>query len=66
MVKFVDVATCIHQEFVEAFASNGKGVKSSSSDGAQKRSEAQRLGPAGLALHYANIIVQIDAIVCFS
>lgn len=26
-------------------------------------SDHQRLGPAGLALHYANIVMQIDALV---
>lgn len=39
---------------------------SDSSDDAEKCKDAQRLGPMGLALHYANIIVQIDSIVCFS
>lgn len=66
MVKFVNIATYIHREFVEAFGSNVKGVKSGSSEGAEKRTGVQRLGPAGLALHYANIIIQIDAIVRFS
>lgn len=33
---------------------------------AESTESCQRLGPAGLALHYANIIIQIYSIVIFS
>ncbi|XP_051124235.1 protein PSK SIMULATOR 2-like [Andrographis paniculata] len=55
--KLVDVVTFIHQEISEAFGDNGlpSTVKASTT-------KPERLGTAGLALHYANIITQIDNI----
>ncbi|KAF9620772.1 hypothetical protein IFM89_014505 [Coptis chinensis] len=57
MEKLVDVVTFIHQEIVEAFG------KSNTLAGRATNQSAQRLGVSGLALHYANIINQIDNIV---
>ncbi|XP_057532633.1 protein PSK SIMULATOR 2-like isoform X2 [Amaranthus tricolor] len=53
--KLVDIVAFIHQEITEVFEAGG--TKSGEEDAA-----AQRLGPSGLALHYANIINQIDNI----
>lgn len=57
MEKFVDVLTFIRQEILEIFGHNG--VARVSKD---PINSIQRLGEAGLALHYANIINQIDNI----
>uniref|UniRef100_A0A7N1A2R6 Uncharacterized protein n=1 Tax=Kalanchoe fedtschenkoi TaxID=63787 RepID=A0A7N1A2R6_KALFE len=55
--KLVDVVSFIQQEILEAFGGNdGTFVKKVSAK------NTQRLGAAGLALHYANIINQIDNI----
>ncbi|XP_050363673.1 protein PSK SIMULATOR 2 [Argentina anserina] len=55
--KLVDIVAYIHQAISEAFGDNGlthaKG---------EKGKNPQRLGTAGLALHYANMINQIDNI----
>ncbi|XP_051139487.1 protein PSK SIMULATOR 2-like [Andrographis paniculata] len=51
--KLVDIVTFIHQEISEVFGDNG---------GKSASDKPQRLGAAGLALHYANIITQIDNI----
>lgn len=52
--KLVDIVTFIHQDILDAFGDDAM---------AQVRKEpSQRLGGAGLALHYANIINQIDNI----
>ncbi|KAG8377930.1 hypothetical protein BUALT_Bualt08G0084900 [Buddleja alternifolia] len=53
--KLVDIVTFIHQEIAEAFGDNGLSHKVSGN-------KPERLGVAGLALHYANIINQIDNI----
>lgn len=54
--KLVDIVCFIHQEILEVFGTGG--VKAS--ENVDK--STQRLGSAGLALHYANIINQIDNI----
>ncbi|MBA0721045.1 hypothetical protein Golax_008621, partial [Gossypium laxum] len=58
MEKLVDVVHFLHLEIHEAFGSAGgdKPVKASVSS-------HKKLGTAGLALHYANIITQIDTLV---
>ncbi|KAG4147888.1 hypothetical protein ERO13_D05G251700v2 [Gossypium hirsutum] len=58
MEKLVDVVHFFHLEIHEAFGSAGgdKPVKASVSS-------HKKLGSAGLALHYANIITQIDTLV---
>ncbi|KAK4768569.1 hypothetical protein SAY87_003710 [Trapa incisa] len=61
MVKLVEVATGIHQRIMDAFGSNGMGAEVSN-QGAEECKDDRRLGPTGLALHYANMIVQIDTI----
>ncbi|MCE3050525.1 hypothetical protein HAX54_047441 [Datura stramonium] len=55
--KLVDIVTFIHQEISEAFEDDG--LTSSSKEPTRK---LERLGEAGLALHYANLIAQIDNI----
>ncbi|KAL3505404.1 hypothetical protein ACH5RR_035245 [Cinchona calisaya] len=54
--KLVDVVTFIHQEISDAFGDNGL------VSGGREPNKPQRLGGAGLALHYANLITQIDNI----
>ncbi|OIT39280.1 PREDICTED: uncharacterized protein LOC109238311 [Nicotiana attenuata] len=56
--KLVDVVTFIHQEISEAFGDDG-----STSFSNEPTRKPERLGEAGLALHYANLISQIDNIV---
>ncbi|KAH1065063.1 hypothetical protein J1N35_030050 [Gossypium stocksii] len=58
MEKLVDVVHFLHLEIHEAFGSAGgdKPVKASVNS-------HKKLGSAGLALHYANIITQIDTLV---
>ncbi|KAG6432035.1 hypothetical protein SASPL_103608 [Salvia splendens] len=53
--KLVDIVTFIHQEIPAVFGDNGL-----SHAGKVSSSKTERLGVAGLALHYANIITQID------
>ncbi|KAL3514777.1 hypothetical protein ACH5RR_027494 [Cinchona calisaya] len=53
--KLVDVVTFINQEISDTFGDNGL-----MSGG--RESKPERLGVAGLALHYANLITQIDNI----
>ncbi|CAA0841171.1 Protein of unknown function (DUF668 [Striga hermonthica] len=55
--KLVDIVTFIHQEIPEVFGDNGLSQSAKVST-----NRAERLGDAGLALHYANIINQIDNI----
>ncbi|TXG52054.1 hypothetical protein EZV62_021223 [Acer yangbiense] len=57
MEKLVDITTYIHQSILEAFGRNAMIIAS-----AEPEKIPQRLGVAGLALHYANIINQIDNI----
>ncbi|KAF9608484.1 hypothetical protein IFM89_009850 [Coptis chinensis] len=58
MEKLVDIVHFLHLEIHDAFGSadTEKPLKGS-------QNNHQRLGPAGLALHYANIITQIDTLV---
>lgn len=58
MEKLVDIVHFLHLEIHEAFGSadGDKPVKGS-------QSSQKKLGSAGLALHYANIITQIDTLV---
>ncbi|KAI8548945.1 hypothetical protein RHMOL_Rhmol07G0313000 [Rhododendron molle] len=56
--KLVDIVTFIHQEILEAFGDNGLPPV-----GKDPVNKPERLGAAGLALHYANVINQIDNIV---
>ncbi|KAJ0972055.1 hypothetical protein J5N97_020014 [Dioscorea zingiberensis] len=58
MEKLVDIVHFLHLEIRDAFGSadGDKSVKGSFNN-------HQRLGSAGLALHYANIITQIDTLV---
>jgi len=53
--KLVDIVTFIRQEISEAFGDNVAG-----SVGKKSIKKPERLGVAGLALHYANIITHID------
>ncbi|XP_020550957.1 uncharacterized protein LOC105166052 isoform X2 [Sesamum indicum] len=53
--KLVDIVTFIHQEISDVFGSNGL-----QPPGKVSANKPERLGVAGLALHYANIITQID------
>ncbi|CAK9178411.1 unnamed protein product [Ilex paraguariensis] len=55
--KLVDVVAFIHQEILEAFGDNGGRFVAK-----EPIKRPERLGAAGLALHYANIITQIDNI----
>ncbi|KAJ8538259.1 hypothetical protein K7X08_014799 [Anisodus acutangulus] len=55
--KLVDIVAYIHQAIVEAFGDNG--LASANEEPAKKQ---ERLGVAGLALHYANLVTQIDNI----
>ncbi|KAL0323196.1 UNVERIFIED_CONTAM: protein PSK SIMULATOR 2 [Sesamum angustifolium] len=57
MENLVDVVTFIHQEISEAFGDNGWPAT-----GKFPVDKPERLGVAGLALHYANLISQIDNI----
>ncbi|XP_020584694.1 uncharacterized protein LOC110027547 [Phalaenopsis equestris] len=58
MEKLVDIVHFMHFEIHEAFG-NAEGDDPS----VHSFKSQQRLGPAGLALHYANIINQIDTLV---
>ncbi|KAK3023788.1 hypothetical protein RJ639_043404, partial [Escallonia herrerae] len=55
--KLVDIVSFLHQEILEAFGDNGLTLF-----GNERINKSERLGVAGLALHYANIITQIDNI----
>ncbi|CAI0382663.1 unnamed protein product [Linum tenue] len=55
MEKLVDIVTYLHQAILEAFGNTGVTV-------VDKVDKLPTLGKAGLALHYANMITQIDNI----
>ncbi|KAJ9186443.1 hypothetical protein P3X46_002015 [Hevea brasiliensis] len=57
MEKLLDIVTYLHQAILDAFGNNG--VRPASKE---PEKNPERLGPAGLALHYANVINQIDTI----
>ncbi|KAB2618935.1 hypothetical protein D8674_014804 [Pyrus ussuriensis x Pyrus communis] len=61
MEKLVDIVHFLHLEIHSAFggADSHEAVEGPTSN-------HQRLGPAGLSLHYANIILQIDSLVAKS
>ncbi|KAH9664709.1 protein PSK SIMULATOR 1 [Citrus sinensis] len=61
MEKLVDIVTFLLLEMHDAFGSTDDHFPFKGS-----MSNHQRLGPAGLALHYANIILQIDSLVARS
>ncbi|KAL5214912.1 hypothetical protein ABZP36_004064 [Zizania latifolia] len=56
--KLLDIVHYLHFEINASFRSSDGGELSS-----EFTEDSQRLGPAGLALHYANIIIQIYGIV---
>ncbi|KAL1822883.1 hypothetical protein ACET3Z_009661 [Daucus carota] len=58
--KLVDVVTYIHQHISEVFGNDVSGASSTKEKSSSKPDE--RLGIAGLALHYAHIVTQIDNI----
>ncbi|KAK4345152.1 hypothetical protein RND71_035328 [Anisodus tanguticus] len=55
--KLVDIVTFVHKEISEAFGDDGL-----TASGTEPTRKPERLGEAGLALHYANLITQIDNI----
>eukprot|EP00250_Pteridium_aquilinum_P004275 c14500_g1_i1 orf=231-2156(+) len=59
MEKLVDAVYFLHLEIENAFGDAGKARKSY----IEKKGNSERLGPLGLALHYACIIGQIDGLV---
>ncbi|OWM67484.1 uncharacterized protein LOC116205309 [Punica granatum] len=59
MEKLVDIVYFLHLEIREAFGSADSDRPAKNSPSSQRKT----LGSAGLALHYANIITQIDTIV---
>ncbi|XP_074292951.1 protein PSK SIMULATOR 1-like [Silene latifolia] len=65
MEKLVDVVLFLYMEIHQNFGSDGQ-LEDANGPDEHTLSNNQRLGPAGLALHYANIILQIDGIVARS
>nr|XP_043636801.1 protein PSK SIMULATOR 2-like isoform X2 [Erigeron canadensis] len=57
--KLVDVVTFIPHAIAEAFEEN---VPSSIPNGEEAQKKPEKLGAAGLALHYANLVTQMDNI----
>ncbi|KAI7729151.1 hypothetical protein M8C21_028380 [Ambrosia artemisiifolia] len=57
--KLVDIVTFIHQAISEAFEEN---VPGSMDDETVSQKKQETLGAAGLALHYANLVNQMDNI----
>uniref|UniRef100_A0A0D6R536 DUF668 domain-containing protein n=1 Tax=Araucaria cunninghamii TaxID=56994 RepID=A0A0D6R536_ARACU len=62
MEKLVDIVYFLHQEIQENFKEADFECEKFVSK-KNPRGSPQRLGPAGLALHYANIVTQIDSLV---
>ncbi|XP_068482731.1 protein PSK SIMULATOR 1-like isoform X2 [Phaseolus vulgaris] len=58
MEKLVDIVLFLHLEIINVFGNTDDHEPSIG-----HMSNCQRLGPAGLALHYANIVRQIDTLV---
>ncbi|XP_039818593.1 protein PSK SIMULATOR 1-like [Panicum virgatum] len=56
--KLVEIVHYLHFEINSTFGSSDGFALS-----AESTASCQRLGPAGLALHYANIIIQIYSVV---
>ncbi|KAK9732943.1 hypothetical protein RND81_04G033200 [Saponaria officinalis] len=65
MEKLVDVILFLHTEIKTNFGTDGR-LEDATEPDERTSHDHQRLGPAGLALHYANIILQIDGIVARS
>lgn len=61
MEKLVDIVYFLHQEIQNAFGDAGGAPNDKKLTSKERTTE--RLGVAGLALHYANIINQIDSLV---
>ncbi|CAH2080420.1 unnamed protein product [Thlaspi arvense] len=57
MEKLVDVVLFLNWEICNAFS-----MADSEAPLEGSQSNQQKLGPAGLALHYANIVIQIDTL----
>lgn len=62
MEKLLDIMHFLHWEIQNAFGATGEGSFSTKQSSEEKIS-TERLGAAGLALHYANLINQIDNLV---
>lgn len=61
MEKLLDVVLFLHMEIQHSFGTDGQ-FEDAIEAVEGPLSSYQRLGPAGLSLHYANIILQIDGI----
>jgi hypothetical protein len=61
MEKLVDIVHYLFLEIHDAFGSNDGQVSAEGSVCSR-----ERLGPSGLSLHYANIVMQIDSLVGFA
>nr|XP_027078177.1 uncharacterized protein LOC113701629 isoform X1 [Coffea arabica] len=61
MEKLVDIVLFLNREITNVFGNTDEDIPDVKDMGSQ-----QRLGPSGLALHYANIILMIDSIVARS
>ncbi|XP_062094506.1 protein PSK SIMULATOR 1-like [Humulus lupulus] len=62
MEKFVDIVHFLHLEIQNVFGGADEHIPAAE----ETPSSRKKLGPAGLALHYANIIIQIDTLVARS
>lgn len=62
MEKLVDIVYFLHQEIQENFK-DGDSESEKILNKKNAQGSPQRLGPAGLSLHYANIVNQIDSLV---
>ncbi|KAI5067523.1 hypothetical protein GOP47_0018051 [Adiantum capillus-veneris] len=61
MEKLVDIVYYLHHEIQNAF--HDAGERAQALQGISSGGCVKRLGPAGLSLHYANLINQIDSLV---